>query len=579
MATNVTSEDPPSITSTNNPLVRQREESIEPNSERPEIKRTKLSDEAKAESGDIEMDEEEAMMNVTNGTTNSAAPVIISEEEEAMMNGSDPLSTAITQDQPDSTPINTTNSLSTTNPSSLDYIPLPPSTSLFHPSPKYIFSSAQVGISEYLTPNLPPISGIIKQRFTDFMVWEITPEDDMSGEGGEGKGKGEGTVLRLKEIGEPRWDGGWNVEKEKDKDGGKDKGKGKESGEGDQKDAAVAEESKENQTVKTEEKATVEKEDVKMEDNASSTSPLAAADESVQPLGNSTPTDVSATFSTSTPEVTPKAGEKEANAAESVPLDHTKDETKTPIAPETKPSEELNAVTSTATSDPTSVSKENKSAAPIPAPVEEIDISTLPTELQFPPTKTWGPTQTSSLLPFLTPSQIISLHDLFLEGRTPPPPPAPSTDGGWGARATKVSTEEEILAVQEKAKKEAEKAAKMEAKFGKDWERRGGGRGGRGGRGMDRGGRGGRGGGRGGGPSVERGAFGEFVSDHREVLSDVSICRVIDWRILSYVRFCGPITHTCSPLFPFSYPFSDYHRQSHSIQLPRRHPTKLLWYL
>lgn len=56
---------------------------------------------------------------------------------------------------------------------------------------QYVETSSEslVGISGYVNPNLPPFdSGIIKHRFTDFLVWEIA-------KGGE--------VVRLKDIAKP----------------------------------------------------------------------------------------------------------------------------------------------------------------------------------------------------------------------------------------------------------------------------------------------------------------------------------------------------------------------------------------
>ncbi|KDQ20751.1 hypothetical protein BOTBODRAFT_50816 [Botryobasidium botryosum FD-172 SS1] len=72
---------------------------------------------------------------------------------------------------------------------------LPPSRSLIFPAPlpapaddAYRVLEVDVGISEYIGKDVPAIQGIIKQRFTDFLVFEVEPE---------------GKVVRLKSIGKP----------------------------------------------------------------------------------------------------------------------------------------------------------------------------------------------------------------------------------------------------------------------------------------------------------------------------------------------------------------------------------------
>ncbi|WVW81470.1 hypothetical protein I302_103464 [Kwoniella bestiolae CBS 10118] len=132
---------------------------------------------------------------------------------------------------------------------------------------------------------------------------------------------------------------------------------------------------------------------------------------------------------------------------------------------------------------------------------KEVDISSLPESLHFPPHPQWSPSTTVKLRVHISDETIIALHGLLLEGKEPPP----RSDSGWGSRkpsqalALKSSTEEGAM-------NEEEMVANASA---------GGGSGGRG-QGRDRGrGRDGRGGGRDG-----RGAQGGWkAQDTREVIS------------------------------------------------------------
>lgn len=113
----------------------------------------------------------------------------------------------------------------------------------------------------------------------------------------------------------------------------------------------------------------------------------------------------------------------------------------------------------------------------------------LPETLRFESAPEWPTETTRELLKLLKEETIVKLHDLFLEGRTPPKGAAPSASG--------LTAEEEAMSGEPSSRGQ-----------GRD---RGRGRGKR-----DRSGRGGRGGRGGGG-----GSYGERVEDPREVLSDV----------------------------------------------------------
>lgn len=117
----------------------------------------------------------------------------------------------------------------------------------------------------------------------------------------------------------------------------------------------------------------------------------------------------------------------------------------------------------------------------------------LPEPLRFAPAPEWPTETTRELLKLLKEDTIVKLHDLFLEGRTPPKGAAPPS--------STLTAEEEAMSGEPSSRGQ-----------GRDRGR---------GRGRDRRDRGGRGarGGRGGG-----GSYGERVEDPREVLSDV--CRL-----------------------------------------------------
>ncbi|WRT63389.1 uncharacterized protein IL334_000294 [Kwoniella shivajii] len=178
---------------------------------------------------------------------------------------------------------------------------------------------------------------------------------------------------------------------------------------------------------------------------------------------------------------------------------HLKDITK-PKEPETE-----KAKTTQSNKDTTIASVPASTSTPTSTSTEEIkngddSSSSLPEKLQFKSHPQWPTSATLSLKSHLSDDTIVSLHDLLVEGREPPP----KSDGGWGSRKVK-STETEEGALNEEGAANA---------IGNSTA----GSGGRG-QGRDRGrGRGGRGGARGG--RNGNGASGGWkAEDHREVLS------------------------------------------------------------
>jgi tRNA pseudouridine13 synthase len=250
---------------------------------------------------------------------------------------------------------------------------------------QYHLREQDVGISEYLSREQGEFEGIVKQRFEDFMVYEVDTE---------------GEIVHLKEMGMP--EDPFNKPKEKKP------------------------EEKEKDTVVEEEEA-----------------------------GNE-PVTVEATTSTTTP-VTVEA----------------------------------------------------------PAPDEpevaaEDSAEDLPIELQrLAGNKQWTHSTTRALLPLLPSTAITALHDLLLEGRTPPRPPPEAerpSDGGWGGMKRRDHAKEEEEAMNEAANGEPVVLLSGREKYQNQGRDRG--------RGRGRGVRGGRGG--------MIGGHMERIKDEREVLSDVS---------------------------------------------------------
>ncbi|KAK4688326.1 hypothetical protein P7C73_g1810, partial [Tremellales sp. Uapishka_1] len=64
----------------------------------------------------------------------------------------------------------------------------------------------------------------------------------------------------------------------------------------------------------------------------------------------------------------------------------------------------------------------------------------LPESLRFDPLPQWPRSTTISLREHFSDEAVLALHNLFVEGRNPPP----KQDGGWGARRAPAQTEEEM---------------------------------------------------------------------------------------------------------------------------------------
>lgn len=153
----------------------------------------------------------------------------------------------------------------------------------------------------------------------------------------------------------------------------------------------------------------------------------------------------------------------------------------------------------------------------VPAPAEaepevtvEDSAEDLPIELQrLAGNKQWTHSTTRALLPLLPSTAITALHDLLLEGRTPPRPPPEAerpSDGGWGGMKRRDHAKEEEEAMNEAANGEPVVLLSGREKYQNQGRDRG--------RGRGRGVRGGRGG--------MVGGHMERIKDEREVLSDVS---------------------------------------------------------
>ena len=243
---------------------------------------------------------------------------------------------------------------------------------------QYHLRERDVGISEYFSTEQGKFEGIVKQRFEDFMVYEVNTE---------------GEIVHLKELALP--EDPFNQPKEK----------------------------------KTEEKPDVE------EEAANDLAPEASA----------------STATSSAPAATS---------------------------------------TSPATVDQTPTSTEDTA-------------DDLPAELRLAPHAQWSHSTTRALQPHLSTASIIALHDLLLQGRTPPrPPPERPSDGGWGGMKRRDHAKEEEEAMNEMNGEPQVLLSGRERAQGRD---RGRGRGGM------RGGRGGM-----------MGGHMERIKDEREVLSDVS---------------------------------------------------------
>lgn len=154
-------------------------------------------------------------------------------------------------------------------------------------------------------------------------------------------------------------------------------------------------------------------------------------------------------------------------------------------------------------------------AEPTPEAKEQSEpqSETLPSSLQFDVRPGWTETTTRLLLPHFSEETIISLHDLFVEGKEPPR----KSDNGWGSRPPRPAeseTVDPVVAAEEEAMNLTDPSTTTTTEADASAGRRGQGRD----RGRGRGGRGGAIGGRGGPqkPKDEREVLSQLVTDKEE---------------------------------------------------------------
>ncbi|WVO13555.1 hypothetical protein L204_101176 [Cryptococcus depauperatus] len=145
----------------------------------------------------------------------------------------------------------------------------------------------------------------------------------------------------------------------------------------------------------------------------------------------------------------------------------------------------------------------------------QVDVASLPENLQFDPHPQWSPSTTIKLRPHFSDEAIIALHTFVVQGRDAPP----RGDRGWSNRTPAIGSTESAVSVETEAQQDQQGESSEEAAMNQSLARKSGRGQGRD-RGRGRGARGGRGrGGRVNGRNGDSGSWWLAYEDEREVLS------------------------------------------------------------